>query len=212
MDCSRKEVVKMMLEKKTTEFLEELSSARPVPGGGGACAAAGALAASLGMMVANLTFGKKKYAEAEEELRGVCGRLEELRDRLVSLVDEDAEAFAPLAKAYSLPKDQREAVMEDALLGASMVPAKIMETALEAMKLLAVLEEKGSRLAVSDAGVGALFAQAALEGAAMNVWINTGLMADRRRAEELNAMTEALILEGKTVRDDICGKVLAKIR
>ncbi len=135
----------MMLEQKTTEFLETLSSSAPVPGGGGASATVGAFAAALGMMVANLTVGKKKYAQVEEEVIGIRGKLEEFRDRLVTLVDQDAESFAPLAKAYGLPKEteeqksEKERVMETALYDASIVPLQIMETVFEAMKCLKIL-------------------------------------------------------------------------
>ena len=92
----------MMLEKKTTEFLEVLSSAEPVPGGGGASAAVGAFASALGMMVANLTVGKKKYADVEEEIQSVGSQLKVLQDKLIDLTDKDAEAFAPLSAAYGL--------------------------------------------------------------------------------------------------------------
>lgn len=161
----------MMLEKKTTEFLEVLSSAEPVPGGGGASAAVGAFASALGMMVANLTVGKKKYADVEEEIQSVRSQLKVLQDKLIDLTDKDAEAFAPLSAAYGLPKDTEEQkdakarIMEGALYDASVVPIEIMETVLEVMRLLKILGEKGSRIAVSDVGVGVLFAQAALEGA-----------------------------------------------
>ena len=167
----------MMLEKKTTEFLEELSSSAPVPGGGGASAAAGAYAAALGLMVGNLTTGKKKYADVEEEICESMKKLEQLRDKLTRLVDEDAKAFEPLSKAYGMPKETeeqkklKEQVMETALREACRVPLEIMEVSIEVMELLQVLEEKGSRLAVSDAGVGILFAKTSLEGASLNVFI-----------------------------------------
>ena len=178
----------MMLEKKTTEFLEELSSSAPVPGGGGASAAAGAYAAALGLMVGNLTTGKKKYADVEEEICESMKKLEQLRDKLTRLVDEDAKAFEPLSKAYGMPKETeeqkklKEQVLETALREACRVPLEIMEVSIEVMELLQVLEEKGSRLAVSDAGVGILFAKTSLEGASLNVFINTRLMKDRKYA------------------------------
>ena len=115
----------MMLEKKTTEFLNVLSSSAPVPGGGGASAAVGAFGAALGMMVANLTVGKKKYADVEAEMIEICGRLEKIRDRLIVLTDEDAKAFEPLSKAYGLPKNtpeekaEKERILEQALYEAS---------------------------------------------------------------------------------------------
>lgn len=208
----------MMLEKRTTEFLAELSSASPVPGGGGASAAVGAFASALGMMVANLTIGKKKYAEYEEEILAARSELARLQDELVWLTDEDAKAFEPLSRAYGLPKDteeqraEKERVMEQALYEASLAPLQIMETIAKAADILEVLEKKGSRLAVSDVGVGILFAQAALEGASLNIFINTKMMKNRERAEELNARAETLIDGGRRKKEAIYGAVLEKIK
>lgn len=203
-----------MLEKPATQFLTELSSNAPVPGGGGASAAVGAFAAALGMMVTNLTIGKKKYAEYEEELVACRARLEDLRDQVIDLVDGDAVAFEPLSKAYSIPKDDpnRDQIMENALYEASVVPMSIMETVLAAAKELEILVEKGSRLAVSDVGVGILFAQAAIEGASLNVYINTKLMKNRERADEMNAKADAIIAEGAALQKSIYGGVLAAIK
>ena len=203
-----------MLEKPATQFLSELSSNAPVPGGGGASAAVGAFAAALGMMVTNLTIGKKKYADYEEEVKAVRDRLEGLRDQLIDLVDVDAVAFEPLSKAYSIPKDdpERDTIMENALYEASVVPMSIMETVLAAAKELEVLVEKGSKLAVSDVGVGILFAQAAIEGASLNVYINTKSMKDRERAAALDAKADAIIAEGAALKARIYDGVLAAIK
>lgn len=203
-----------MLEKPATQFLSELSSNAPVPGGGGASAAVGAFAAALGMMVTNLTIGKKKYADYEEEVKAVRERLEGLRDQLIDLVDADAVAFEPLSKAYSIPKDdpERDTIMENALYEASVVPMNIMETVLAAARELEVLVEKGSKLAVSDVGVGILFAQAAIEGASLNVYINTKSMKDRERAAALDAKADAIIAEGAQLKTRIYDGVLAAIK
>ena len=188
-----------MLEKPATQFLSELSSNAPVPGGGGASAAVGAFAAALGMMVTNLTIGKKKYADYEEEVKAVRDRLEGLRDQLIDLVDGDAVAFEPLSKAYSIPKDDPER-------------DTIMETVLAAAKELEILVAKGSKLAVSDVGVGILFAQAAIEGASLNVYINTKSMKDRERAAALDAKADAIIAEGAALKARIYDGVLAAIK
>lgn len=203
-----------MLEKPATQFLSELSSNAPVPGGGGASAAVGAFAAALGMMVTNLTIGKKKYADYEEEVKAVRDRLEGLRDQLIDLVDGDAVAFEPLSKAYSIPKDdpERDTIMENALYEASVVPMSIMETVLAAAKELEILVAKGSKLAVSDVGVGILFAQAAIEGASLNVYINTKSMKDRERATALDAKADAIIAEGAALKARIYSGVLAAIK
>lgn len=208
----------MMLEMEASRFLEVLSSSEPVPGGGGASAAVGAFAAALGMMVANLTIGKKKYADVEAEVMEMKEKLEILRDQLEALTDKDAEAFEPLSKAYGLPKEseeqkqEKQRVLEKALYDASIVPLEIMETIMEVMHLLKKLGEKGSRIAISDVGVGILFAEAALEGASLNVFINTNLMKDGIKAGELNKKADALIAEGQLLKKEVYGNVLAKIR
>ena len=208
----------MMLEQKTTEFLEVLSSAEPVPGGGGASAAVGAFASALGMMVANLTVGKKKYADVEEEIIEIRSHLEELREELVKLTDKDAEAFEPLSRAYGLPKEtqeqkeEKERIMEKALYEASVVPLQIMQTVFRVMEYLKVLGEKGSKIAVSDVGVAVLFARAALEGASLNIYINTRLMKNQERAEKLNKESDDMIAEARILQEEIYAGVLAKIR
>lgn len=203
-----------MLEQSAVDFIGALSSNAPVPGGGGASATVGALAAALGMMVTNLTIGKKKYADYEEALIRCRSELEGLRDRLITLTDKDAEAFEPLSRAYSLPKDapDYERIMEEALLTASLAPLEIMDTALECAHVLEVLVEKGSRLAISDVGVGIYFAQAAIEGASLNVYINTKMMKDRTRAEALNDRADAIIREGAALKEKISAATLAAIR
>lgn len=208
----------MMLEQKTTDFLEVLSSAAPVPGGGGASAAVGAFSSALGMMVANLTIGKKKYADVEEEIIEIREQLQYLQKELVELTDKDAEAFEPLSKAYGLPKDtpeqkeEKERVMEKALYEASIVPMQIMKTVAKVMELLETLGEKGSKIAISDVGVAVLFARAALEGASLNIYINTRLMKNREQAERLNKESDDMIEEARRMQEKIYAGVLDKIR
>lgn len=203
-----------MLEQSAVDFISALSSNAPVPGGGGASAAVGALSAALGMMVTNLTIGKKKYADYEEDLMHARASLEDLRDRLIDLTDKDAEAFEPLSRAYSLPKDapDYERIMEEALVTASLTPLDIMSTVLECAQVLEELVEKGSRLAISDVGVGIFFAQAAIEGASLNVYINTKMMKDKDRAQELNNRADAIIREGAALKEKIAAATMAVIR
>lgn len=208
-----------MVEQKTIEgFLEVLSSKEPVPGGGGASALAGALGNALGQMVANLTIGKKKYADVEAEIKELLGRMQKLQASFVTLADRDAQVFAPLAQCYSLPslteeeKAYKEKVMEERLLDASFVPLEIMEHAVAMLGILEILGDKGSRLAVSDVGVGVQFIRASLLGAVMNVYINTKSMKNREKAEELNARAGQLIEEGTAWADRIYAKVLDQLR
>ena len=208
-----------MVESMTIqEFLDVLSSKEPVPGGGGASALAGALGNALGQMVANLTIGKKKYADVEAEIKELLGRMQKLQAAFVTLADRDAQVFAPLAQCYSLPslteeeKAYKEKVMEERLLDASFVPLEIMEHAVAMLGILEILGDKGSRLAVSDVGVGVQFIRASLLGAVMNVYINTKSMKNREKAEELNARAGQLIEEGTAWADRIYAKVLDQLR
>ncbi|MDR1194580.1 MAG: cyclodeaminase/cyclohydrolase family protein [Peptococcaceae bacterium] len=207
-----------MLEKSCQEFLAALASAEPVPGGGGASAYAGALGVALGSMVANLTVGKKKYAAAQEDIQALLPKADTLRQELAGLVEKDAAVFAPLARAYGLPKETaaekelRAQVMEQALSAAALVPLEIMERALDGLSLQAELAEKGSQMAISDVGVGTQLLKAAILGASMNVFINTKLMADRRLAAEMAKKADDLIAAGSALADKIYRQVEARLR
>ena len=200
------------------EFLDVLSSKEPVPGGGGASALAGALGNALGQMVANLTIGKKKYALVEDEIKELAERMKGIQGQFTALADQDAKVFAPLAKCYSLPSGTEEEkaykaeVMEARLLDASLVPMEIMEKAWEMLEIMDILADKGSRMAVSDVGVGVQFIRTALLGAVMNVYINTKSMKNREKAGEMNEKAERLIKEGTEAADRIYQKVLEQLR
>ena len=200
------------------EFTEVLASKSAIPGGGGASALTAALGIALGSMVGNLTVGKKKYKDVEEEIRRQMQQAEVLQRELLLFIDKDAEAFEPLSKAYGLPKETEEQleyrnkVMEEAFLKASLVPLQIMETVLEAIAVLEVMAEKGSRIAVSDAGVGVQFCRSALLGASMNVFINTKLMKDREKAAQLNQRCEELMEDGVKRADAVFELVMKSIR
>ena len=208
-----------MVESMTIqEFLDVLSSKEPVPGGGGASALAGALGNALGQMVANLTIGKKKYALVEDEIKELAERMKGIQGQFSALADQDAKVFAPLAKCCSLPSGTEEEkaykaeVMEARLLDASLVPMEIMEKAWEMLEIMDILADKGSRMAVSDVGVGVQFIRTALLGAVMNVYINTKSMKNREKAEEMNEKAERLIKEGTEAADRIYQKVLEQLR
>lgn len=203
-----------MIEKTVTAFTEELASPAPVPGGGGASALAGAIGISLGDMVGELTTGKKKYADVEEDIQALMKRAQALRVKLLGFVDGDAEAFAPLAKAYSIPKDDptRGAVMESALQVACSVPMDILRTCADAIDIIGEFAAKGSRLAVSDAGCGAILCKAAMQAASLNIYINTKSMKDRALAQALEAEADALLSGYTQKADDIFNSVMAGIR
>lgn len=208
----------MVKDRRVGEWVDALASKAPVPGGGGASALGGALGAALGQMVVHLTIGKKRYADVEEEMEKNLAELNRLGEEFLRLADRDGEVFAPLAEAYSMPsetreqREEKERVMEERLLAASLVPLEMMEKALLVINILEFLGEKGSRMAISDVGVAAQFAKAALTGAAMNVYINTKAMKNREKAEELNRKAEWLIEDGKQRGDAVYEKVLEQLR
>lgn len=208
----------MMAEQNMQEFIKVLSSKAAVPGGGGACAYVAAAGMALGAMVANLTTGKKKYAQYQEEIEELLSKTEQLSKELMTYMDKDAESFEPLSKAYGLPKDTKEqqeykdVVMEKALKEASLTPVALMEKILEALKILERLSVVGSRFAISDVGAGVQLCKAALNGASLNVFINTKLMKDTETAEELNTRTDALLIEGNELADRIYEEVVDAIR
>lgn len=199
-------------------FLEDLAGSAPAPGGGGAAALVGAAGAALGNMVGSLTIGKKKYAAVEADILIMNRRAAALRKRLEGLVQADADAFTPLAAAYKLPKETPEqqahkaAVLEAALEEACAVPLEIMSACCEGIALAAEYAEKGSVMAVSDAGCAALFCKAALQAAGLNVSINTRLMADNAHAAALNAQADAMLAEFVPQADQIYEKLTHSLR
>lgn len=173
-----------MLDKSCKEFVSVLSSKAPVPGGGGACAYVGAIGMALGSMVGNLTLGKKKYADVQEDILCLLEESDKIIKELERLVDEDAKAFYPLSQAYGLPsstdeeKIKKQEVLQKALEGACLVPLKITWTCYKALELLEQFREKGTIIAISDVGVGAKLCEGAIMGAKLNVLINVKLMKD----------------------------------
>lgn len=204
-------------EQTIDAFMQELSSKAPVPGGGGASALVGALSASLTHMVGALTVGKPKYAAVEMEMNELLKQTEALTNRFLALMDEDAAAFEPLAQAYRLPKETEEEKaskaiqMEAALKSAVQPPLAIMETCEQALPLIAFCAEKGSVVAVSDAGVAASLCRAALEGASLNVFINTQGMQDKAYAEILNVRARELLSRAGTRAEEIFRAVYKKL-
>lgn len=174
------------------EYADELEGKSPTPGGGGASAVAGALGACLGQMVCNLTIGKKRYKEHEEQIEDIRKRLEAAAELLLGLSDRDAEAFAPLSRAYSLPSNTEEErkikreTMEPLLFNAAQVPLDIMAAAYGMLDDMDYIRKYGSTLAVSDVGVAVQLIRAAVLGAYMNVKINTGYMENEAEAKRLD--------------------------
>ena len=195
------------------QFSEAVSSKDPTPGGGGVSAAVGALAASLGEMVTNLTFGKKKYLEYTFELTDIRKELEILRINLLGCINKDAQAFEPLAKVYALPKDSEgyEEKMEECLRKAAEPPFLILKYAARIIELDERLGQIGSMLAVSDAATSVMLAHGVLYAAYVNVLVNTRLMKDRDQANYLNEESVKILDEysvmALNIYDDICKRL-----
>lgn len=206
-----------MLNKTCIEFSEILSTKEPVPGGGGASAYVGALGCALGMMVGNLTVGKKKYADVEADIISLNEKTAVLMKRMEELVLKDAEAFYPLSQAYGMPKDtpeqmaEKERVLQACLVDAAKVPLEIAECAYEALLLVDEFAKKGSVIAISDAGVAAAFLKAALDGAKLNVMINTRLMKDESLRSEIDTKLADLVAKGDKLADDIYDGVAKRL-
>ena len=180
------------------EWMDRVASASPSPGGGTVSAVAGGIAAGLTAMVGRLTVGRKKYAAVDTEFRELVERAEELRVRLVRLGEEDAAAYDGVSAAYGLPKTaeaERSAAIQAALLKATEVPLETLRAARDVAALAARAAEAGNRNAASDAGVGALLAEAAARGAAYNVRINVASMPDRDAGTPLAAEAGTLLAE-----------------
>ena len=200
-----------MTTESCRKFVEVLASDAPAPGGGGAAALVGAIGTALGNMVGSLTVGKKKYADVEAEIIELKGKCDALQTELLNQVEADEVNFLPLAKAYGIPKDDpnRDKVMEEATIIACSTPMKIMELCCQAIDHIAVFAAKGSRLAVSDAGCGAVCCKAALQAASLNVFINTKTLKNREVAEELNRQANLMLNKYCQLADEIFDEVKA---
>lgn len=202
-----------LVEQSCSEFTSLLSSKAAVPGGGGAAALVGGLGTALAGMVCNLTVGKKKYQQVEEEVKAILTKAEQIQKELLDMVDEDAEHFLPLSKAYGMPsntdeeKKEKERVLEIALKQACEVPIRIVKTCYEAIKLHEELVDKGSKLAISDVGVGVQCLRAALISGQLNVMINIGMIKDEDYVQKVKAETEKFVQEGTKIADEVYQKV-----
>jgi len=207
----------MLTEKSVTTFLDELASSAPAPGGGSVAALSGALGAALISMVCNLTVGKKKYADVQEEIEALLAQSEALRKELVELLEADVQVYTEVSKAMKMPrtteeeKAARTAAMQKALKAATDVPMRVAEACVKVMGLCRPTAEKGNVNAVSDAGVAVLMAEAGLRSAALNVLINLAWIKDEAFVAENRAKLDAL-LEGKpAMRDEIYELVVGKL-
>ncbi len=195
----------MFENTKINEFTELLASPSSVPGGGGASALVGAIGIALGDMVGELTVGKKKYADVEEDLKALMVRAQDIRVKLLECVEKDAVAFEPLSKAYGIPKDEpgRDEILEKCLRDAAAAPLEIFRLSCEAIEIVAEFGKKGSKLMLSDAATGAQMLRGALYGAAVNVRVNTRLMKDRKYAGSIDREVDEKLRKYSSMSDEI---------
>lgn len=206
-----------MLEWSVKEFLDRVACADEEPGGGCAAALAGSLAAALTAFVAGLTQGREKFASAEEEMISLESDVQKLRAKLESLIEEDVVAFRQVMTALKMPKKTEEQKvarsthLQRALIYAAEVPLETAENALEVPKLAAVTVKKGNPAAVSDAGVAALLARSAVEGAAYNVEINLTSIKDTKIVEKLQQRARQLLEESYAREKEILLEVKRRL-
>lgn len=186
-------------------FVEMLASSTPSPGGGGAAALVGAIGTALGHMAGNLTMGKKKYADVQAQILEVNTKCMCLEKELLDQVEADEKSFLPLAAAYKLPKDAPgyDRFMDEATMEACAVPLRIMELCCQALDCIALVAQKGSRLAVSDAGSGAVCCKAAMQAASLTVFINTKTLRNRDAAAEIDEKVNRMLTDYGALADKI---------
>lgn len=184
-----------LVNESCQDFAFDLAAKESVPGGGGAAALVGALGAALCSMSGEFTAGKPQYAEVENDIQRMLEEAELVRFRLLELVDEDAEAFRPLSEAYAISKTDptRADTIERCTKVAVVAPLEMVREICKAIDLLEEMAGKCSRLIVSDAGCGAALCRAALEAAAINVFVNTTALQDRPFAERIEKEVDDLL-------------------
>lgn len=208
----------MDTKKSLQKYLEELSSSSPTPGGGNVAALCGALSASLGTMVCNLTIGKKKYADVETEMILLREKLKAFSEKFISLAKSDNEAFERVMDAFKLPKESedqkmlRNEAIEKSTLEAAAIPAEVIKNCRELIDLLGSVASKGNQNSISDAGVAIALASAASEGAFLNVLINYSALNDKQKAAQLLTQSDILNNEVKEEASSMILEIKLKIR
>ena len=199
----------MLTSLSVTDFLNEIASNSPAPGGGSAAALAASLGTALTSMVCRLTLGKKKYADVQSEMEEALKQSEELRAKCNAIIDEDTFAFNNVMEAYGLQKEteeqktKREAEIQEAMRTATLVPLKLMGLCIDAMRFVKIIVEKGNQNSISDAGVAALMLHAGCEGAALNVKFNLASLIDAHFVDQIKTKLEQHQTSLNTLTSDI---------
>ncbi|GFR36106.1 cyclodeaminase/cyclohydrolase family protein [Thermobrachium celere] len=202
-------------------FLTDLASSSPAPGGGAVAALSGALAASLSSMVINLTVNKKKFMEYSDDIKEkfnqYLGKCEELRREFLEYIDKDIEAFNLVMQAYKMPKDtdeqkaERNKAIQNALIEAYKVPYSVAESAYNMFEIVDFIAEYGNQNAITDAGVAAIQILAAIEAAVLNVRINLGGINDVDLVSDVDMNCKRLLIEAGYKKEEVLKKVYRKI-
>jgi len=202
---------------KIDGFLSELASNSPAPGGGSVAALSGALGAALSSMVCNLTVGKEKYANVQDEIKNVLKNSEKLRNELTKLIDEDTEAFNDVMKAFKMPKEteeqkkKRSQAIQAGYKIAANVPLKTAKTCASILDVAMVVAEKGNKNSITDAAVSALMAKAGVQSAILNVKINLGSIKDEQFVKETSKELDEIEKNATDKTDNVMELVIGKI-
>lgn len=202
-----------MYRDNLKKYLDDLAANLPAPGGGSAAALTAATGVALISMVANFTVGKEKYKSVKEEMKRVLTSVEELRDKLTGLVDEDVAAYKKISSAYKLPKEsaedkrKRKTAIQQGLKGALAPPLKICRLSYEAIKLCPAVAEKGNLNLISDVGVAIELLQAAFQAALLNVGINLKGIEDQRFILEIREILEPMEKEIESINPEVKKRV-----
>ncbi len=208
----------MDLSKTLQEYFNELSSNSPTPGGGNVAAMCGALSASLGMMVCNLTIGKKKYADVEQEMISLKDKLEGYQKKFFNLGSKDNEAFDKVMAAFKLPKETdtekelRSGKIEEATLGAAEVPTEVMKACSEILPMIKTVIEKGNKNSLSDAGVAVSLIATAAESAYLNVMINCASLSNQTIASEIKKRADIRMDEISQTSEYLVERVVKEVQ
>jgi len=203
----------MLADKNLKEFLEETASNSPVPGGGSVAAVSASFSAALAEMVSNLTIGKKKYQDVEDEMKKLRVELEKYRNKFIEDIDRDADSFGSVMESFKLPKETEEEIkvrksaIQEGLKEAAKVPLEIAKDAFEMMDLIAEIVDKGNKSAVTDGAVAAMMARTAVLSALYNVKINLASIKDEEFVSKIGKEVQELESKVEVLEKDILSRV-----
>lgn len=199
----------MYLDQPLRSFLEDTASKTPTPGGGSVAALVGSLGAALLCMVGNFTLGKPKFEKVERDIREILKEADKLKEELSGLIQKDIEAYARFSQTSRMPRDtseleeKRRQALQIALKNATQVPLTTAKLALRLLELAQLLVSKGNPNLITDVGVGALLADAALQSAALNVQINLGYIKDEEFRKRTSSVLSSMLSQGQEIKDKV---------